>query len=513
MNYESEGIIELLNVLLGQRPRHWLAKKLDVTDNAVKPWFSGGRIQDENIAKIEALARTQGIEPALFQKPRRIWDFRASYEANINNPVPEPPHVPPLSRGVTTLLGHPVVGVVGAAASVLTSSAHLVRYLANVGVDVIVYKTVRSGPYKPHPKPNAFVCDENRLFTPNAPQTPYHVKPVDDATLPYQAVINRYGMPSSPPEQWTVDFKAAARHLKSGQLLILSVTGTATQDDPPSVLVDDFAEVVSLGRDAGAGVIELNLSCPNCSGREGEVFKDLPTTVAICRAARAAAGGAKLLVKIGFMPKAQLVAFVQATIEFVDGYSAINSFPVEAHQDGQTGPVNAFGQPGLKAGLTGRPILPLGVATVAELHKFREERGLQFCILGSGGVMEPNDVLTYLDAGADAVMLATVLFSDPLFALRARPHWQQWEQSLGDRANPIELARLPWSRASSQASEIIADPEELAIVAGAVFAKWQAAYVSNAALRGAKTGPRVPDQEEFYRMIIADYTRRARYNA
>jgi dihydroorotate dehydrogenase (NAD+) catalytic subunit len=513
MNYESERIIELLNALLGQRPRHWLAKKLDVTDNAVKPWFKGGRIQDENVSKIEALARTQGIEPALFQKPSLIWDFRQSYETNINNPVPEPPHVPPLASPVTTILGHPVTGVVGAAASVLTSSAHLVRYLANVGVDIIVYKTVRSGPYKPHPKPNAFVCDETRLLTTSTPQTPYHVMPVDDATLPYKALVNRYGMPSSPPEQWTIDFRAASRHVKPGQLLILSVTGTATRDDPPNALIDDFAQVVSLGREAGATIIELNLSCPNCSGREGEVFKDLPTSVAICQAARATAGNVKLVVKIGFMPKAQLLEFAQATVEFVDGFSAINSFPVEAHQDGQTAPVNAFGQPGLKAGLTGRPILPLGVATVAALHEFREERGLQFCILGSGGVMEPNDVLTYLDAGADAVMLATVLFSDPLFALRARPHWQQWEQSLGDRANPIELARLPWSRASSQASDIITDPEELAIVAGAVFAKWQATYASNAALRGAKTGHRIPDQDEFYRMIIADYTRRVRFNA
>jgi len=513
MNYEPEGIIELLNAVLGQRPRHWLAKKLDVSDNAVKPWFKGGRIQDENIAKIEALARAQGVEPALYQKPRRIWDFRQSYEANINNTVPEPPHVPPLATPVTTILDHAVTGVVGAAASVLTSSAHLVRYLANAGVDIVVYKTVRSCPYKPHPKPNAFVCDENRLVTPDAPQTPYHVKPVDDATLPYNAVINRYGMPSSTPEQWAIDFQAAARHLKAGQLLILSVTGTATQEDPPSKLVEDFAHVVSLGRQAGARVIELNLSCPNCSGQEGEVFKDLPTSIAICKSARAAAGNAKLLLKIGFMPKQRLIEFVRATIEYVDGYSAINSFPVEAHQDGQIAPVNAFGQPGLKAGLTGRPILPLGVATVATLHEFREEHGLKFCILGSGGVMEPNDVLTYLDAGADAVMLATVLFSDPLFALRARPHWQQWQQSLGDRANPIELARLPWSRASSQAAEVISDPEELAIVSGMVFAKWQGAYLSNAALRGVKTGRRIPDQEEFHRMIIAEYNRRVRFNA
>jgi dihydroorotate dehydrogenase len=513
MNYEPERIIELLNVLLGQRPRSWLCKKLEVSDNAVKPWFTGGRIQDDNIAKIETLARTQGIEPALFQKPRRIWDFRQSYESNINNPVPQPPSVPPLEKPVTTILDHPVTGVVGAAASVLTSSAQLVGYLANVGCDIIVYKTVRSIPYGPHPKPNAFVCDENRLLTPDGPQTPYHVMPVDDAPLPYKAIINRYGMPSSTPEQWAIDFRAATRNLQPGQLLILSVTGTATRDDPPSKLIEDFAHVVTLGRQAGAKVIELNLSCPNCSGREGEVFKDLPTAVAICQAAKAAAGNARLLVKIGFMPKTQLLEFVRATLEYVDGYSAINSFPVEAHQDGQTARVNAFGEPGLKAGLTGRPILPLGLATVATLHEFREEHDLTFCILASGGVTAPVDVLSYLDAGADAVMLATVLFSDPLFALRARQHWQQRIPSLADRANQIELARLVWSRASSQASATITDPEELAIVSGLVFAKWQQAYRAGIAQRGRSTGPRIPDQEEFHRLIIIDYNRRVRFNA
>jgi len=515
VNYEPERLQQLLQDLKGQRSQHWLAKKLDVTDRAVAPWFKGGRIQDENIALIEALARSEGVEPALYQKARLIWDFRQSYENNTNAPVPEPPHVPPLSNVITTILDHPVSGVVGAAASVLTSTAQLVRYLLNVGNDIVVYKTVRSRAYKPHPKPNAFACDDTRPLTPNDQQTPYHVTSVDDAPQPYKALINRYGMPSSTPEQWTIDFQAAARNVKPGQLLILSVTGTATQDDPPNVLIDDFEKVVALGRDAGAEVIELNLSCPNCSGREGEVFKDVDTTIAICRAAQQAARGAKLLIKIGYMPKGQLLKFVRATIQYVDGYSAINSFPVEAHQDGQTALVNAFGQPGLKAGLTGSPILPCGLATVSALHEFREQEGTAFCILASGGVTEPNDVLTYLEAGADAVMLATALFSDPLFALRARPLWQQWHSSLGDRANPVELARFNWSRAMTTAVTTIPNTEELAIVGGAVFASWHRAYLDTPliAARGAGTSHRVPDQQEFHRLILADYTRRRRYDA
>jgi dihydroorotate dehydrogenase len=498
-HYESDQLVALLRAIKGPRPQRWLATALNVTERTIADWLKGGRILDDKIANIEVLARKEGIEPALYQKPRVIWDLRRSFEENLNSPVPEPPHVPPLEHAVTTILGHPVSGVVGASASVVTSNAPLIQYLSNVGLDIIVYKTVRSRFYKAHPSPNAFVCDETRVLAPDRPVAPYHVTPVDRAKPPYKALMNRFGMPSPSPEQWTIDFQAAQQHMKPGQLLILSVTGTATQSEPVEALIEDFAQVVRLARAAGATVIELNLSCPNCSGREGEVFKDIDTTVAICQAARAAAPEVKLLIKIGYIQPRHVGPFVRATMPYIDGYSAINSFPVEGQQDGQDDPVPAFGQAGLKAGLTGQPILPCGLATVKALATLREEEGHSYCILASGGVTEPSDVLSYLDAGADAVMVATALISQPLFALHARPLWQTRLSSLADRASLVEIARFSWGRALTALGPM-RDPEHL-YAAASIFSEWEAKYGPDIAARGPGTAPRIPDTNEFRRLI------------
>jgi dihydroorotate dehydrogenase (NAD+) catalytic subunit len=509
MNYEPDRLLELVTTLKGARTNRAFANMLDVTEKTVGDWLKRGRISDDNIAKIEQCAGRHGIEPALFQKPRLIWDLRRTYDENHDTPLPEPPQINTSSEAISTILGKPVTGIVGASASVLTSHAGLIRYLSALGYDIIVYKTVRSRPYKAHPAPNTFVCDDSRVLVPDSDVPPFHVVDIENARRPFFALMNRFGMPSAPPEQWTADFRAASQFVRHGQLLIISVTGTASKNEPAAVLIDDFIAVAEMAARAGAEVIELNLSCPNCSGREGEVFRDLPTSVTICRSVRAALPQVKILVKLGYMSNADLERFVHATAPHVDGYSAINSIPVEGVRDGQDETVPAFGEKGLKAGLSGKPILRCGLAVVNELARLRVAAGANFAILASGGVTEPNDILTYVKSGADAVLMATAIFTDPLLALKARPLLQPFLNALSDRADAVELARYNWSRAMGSLEEYLQDAGR-ALSATEVFDEWAATRRANPLLaaRGQGTGARVPTMSEFRQRILERISRR-----
>jgi dihydroorotate dehydrogenase len=58
------------------------------------------------------------------------------------------------------------------------------------------------------------------------------------------------------------DVKKALNCLRSDQLLIVSVMGSYEDYTGPDV-VADFVAVARMAEEAGAPVIELNLSCPN----------------------------------------------------------------------------------------------------------------------------------------------------------------------------------------------------------------------------------------------------------
>lgn len=82
--------------------------------------------------------------------------------------------------------------------------------------------------------------------------------------------------------------------------------------------------------------------------------------------------------------------------------------------------VNARGKQALPgrdvSGVCGAAIRPFGIATVKNLVKARKKLGLDFEIIGTGGVMQAKDVLAYLDAGANHVHTATAAMFNPYLA-------------------------------------------------------------------------------------------------
>ena len=74
-----------------------------------------------------------------------------------------------------------------------------------------------------------------------------------------------------------------------------------------------------------------------------------------------------------------------------------------------------------RSGVCGHAIRRAGLDMVARLAAIRERLGLDFAIIGVGGVVEPSDYDDYRAAGADAVMSATGAMWDARLAGASSP--------------------------------------------------------------------------------------------
>jgi dihydroorotate dehydrogenase (NAD+) catalytic subunit len=143
-------------------------------------------------------------------------------------------------------------------------------------------------------------------------------------------------------------------------------------------------------------VLELNLSCPNVD----EAPESAAEIVAACRARTRKPLYAKL------SPSAWDVAEVARAVEAAgaDGLSLVNTLRGLALDERTLRPRlgTALG------GYSGPALRPVALAAV-----FACRRAVALPIVGMGGVASGRDALELLAAGAAAVALGTVLFSDP----------------------------------------------------------------------------------------------------
>ena len=338
------------------------------------------------------------------------YDHLRSYEENrdegpfFSGPVPRR-KIP--SRRVR-FLGFPVNSPVGIAAGPLLDSKWIALY-AKLGFDILTYKTVRTREAKAHSLPNIlFLKPEGQVYPGEAPL----VASSERSRYPV-SITNSFGMPSWDPERWIPDVRKARASLREGQLLSVSVVGSDTSS--LQALASDYARCAELAFDAGAHLIELNLSCPNVHGACASVYLDPESAEAVSRAVRGAVGKQKVLVKLGYYeerPRLEMV--LRAVLPHVDGIAAINtvSRPVRS-------PDGKVALPGReRSGICGAAIRSAALGTVEQLCSLREKLLAEFAVVGVGGIMTPADAMAHLRVGADAVMMATAPMYDPYLAMR-----------------------------------------------------------------------------------------------
>ena len=175
----------------------------------------------------------------------------------------------------------------------------------------------------------------------------------------------------------------------------VSVGGFSAEDYATTCAsLDERAEVVT---------VELNLSCPN--------VEEAPETAAELVAAARGATAKPLYAKLSpatwdIAETARAVAAAGA-----DGLSLVNTIRGLALDPTTRRPVLARGA----GGYSGPALRPIALACVDACAK-----AVDLPIVGMGGVASGQDVLDLVAAGASAVALGTILFSDPFAPERIR---------------------------------------------------------------------------------------------
>lgn len=310
------------------------------------------------------------------------------------------------------LLGKQLERGIGVSACPRTATASQVASLGERGLDVITYKTVRSSEWAGHDDPRRAIVDAKGYSDRWPTATVKAFIPDGGFDLPAGvSTANSYGVPSLAPEVWQLDVARAIElleRLPNEIVFIVSVMGSPELHDGAD-LVQDFVHTAMLAQDAGAQVIELNLSCPNTAAKDGTwgepIFKSPGTVERIAYAVAAALQSeVKIVAKIGF--GARSAGTYKSIWPYVNAIAAINTLPVPVKMpDGG----DAFpGRP--TAGLSGAFLADTAREETRVLAQTYRERlfGGDVDIISIGGVDSMAEVEQRFSDGANAVQFATV---------------------------------------------------------------------------------------------------------
>lgn len=305
-----------------------------------------------------------------------------------------------------TFLGFQIHSPFGIAAGSLPTSHHT-NAAFKLGYDVVVYKTQRSGEFPSNPFPNVLPIDVTGDITIERLKTPFVVRSDYPKDLHDLSITNSFGVPSYGPSVWSDDLKAALQGVGGGQLLIMSVVGTIREGATAQEYYNDFAVAAKEAKDAGAQVVEINLSCPNVAS-EGVICYSIDAVYTICELTKRAIGDTPLVIKVGYYTPEQqelLERIVERISPFVGAISAINTLAGEiVKKDGSQA---LPGKGRLRSGICGAGITWAGLDMVRRLDLIRQKNSYTYEIIGVGGVMTPEDFLLYRESGADVVQSVT----------------------------------------------------------------------------------------------------------
>ena len=199
---------------------------------------------------------------------------------------------------------------------------------------------------------------------------------------------------------------------------------TPSKNSSLSEIAADFAQCAAWAVEAGAHVVEANLSCPNVCSPEGSLYHDVAASRAVVEQIRIVIGETPLLLKLGVFPEEiRMREFLRAIDGLADGVAMVNCIiRAVQHRDGRP----AFGPDFPKAGVLGRAIHEPSVAIVRAVRQCIESDGLTLQLAAVGGASTPNDVKDFFDAGADAVLCGSSPMYVPGLAIeckRLHPEW------------------------------------------------------------------------------------------
>jgi dihydroorotate dehydrogenase len=341
------------------------------------------------------------------------YDIHQSYEWNYQH-APDPVELDvPACPGNWTFCGYAVNSPLGMPAGPLLNSRWILYYAA-LGFDTLVYKTVRSRFRASYDPPNLLPLEHRALHGEGSDLQPAA------AGAPFDTWAISFGMPSRDPAEWRADVERARRGLRKGQILVVSVVASPgagwTLDD----VARDFALCAEWAEEAGAQVVEANLSCPNVCTQEADLYLSAEASGVIAGTVRSRLKRVPLALKVGlFHHEEQAARVVEAVSPYAAALSATNSITATVSQDGR----KLFD--GLRRGIGGGSITARCLEELRMLKRVIGAAGSPLELVSVGGVMTAQDVTSRLEAGARNVQLATAPMLDPLIGVRIREQLAQ----------------------------------------------------------------------------------------
>ncbi len=343
-----------------------------------------------------------------------LYDIHKTFEENFSNPsfpsIKPPTRVWPDRAQWISLLGYSLASKIGAAACAATTGKGI-ALLAQLGFDVLTYKTVRHQAYPTHPLPNIVHLECEKLFDYSDLKEVLLNQDKPEKISDKVAISNSFGNGCLEPIVVMQDIAFAKNSLEAGQVLIVSVYG---EGDSLSSMSQDFAASALMAKEAGADVIELNFSCPNLMKPGEPLYWSIEYVSQITACVAKCIGDIPILLKLGLFPEHEspLKLLVSAARAGASGISAINSISMrvlnKSHQP-------AFGKR-IYSGVSGYPIRQLALQCVKKLTEINQREKLNLVILGMGGITLPKHFNEFFNVGADIALSATGMMWNPYLA-------------------------------------------------------------------------------------------------
>ncbi|HET6873512.1 MAG TPA: dihydroorotate dehydrogenase [Acidimicrobiales bacterium] len=234
------------------------------------------------------------------------------------------------------------------------------------------------------------------------------------------AMLNSVGLQNGGVEHWLAE-----------DLPPLAATGAAVVASIWGFTVADYRAVAAAisaaarsGRAPGVVAVEANISCPNVEDRRKMFAHSCEGVTAAVSAAADGLGGAlplwaKLSPNVTDLPELAGAAR-SAGASAVTLINTVMGLAIDP----------ATGRPRLGAGgggLSGPAIHPIAVRAVYETRAAHPD----LPIVGVGGVVSGVDAAELIAAGADAVEVGTVTFSEPAAAVRIASELESWMAANG----------------------------------------------------------------------------------
>lgn len=224
------------------------------------------------------------------------------------------------------------------------------------------------------------------------------VKPRGGNPLPRVAetaagMLNSIGLQNPGIEAFVRDYLPRMRRYRT--ILVVNLVGDT---------VEEYVQMAErLAGEEGVDGLELNISCPNCPVGGMEFGIDARATERLVRRVRERFPRA-IIAKL--TPNVTDVVSIARAAEAggADALSLVNTFVGMAIDWRRRRPLLG----GVTGGLSGPAIKPIALRMVWQVA-----RGSKIPVMGIGGIMNADDVLDFMVAGARAVQVGTVQFTHP----------------------------------------------------------------------------------------------------